>query len=308
MGLKVFISGAGGYLGSVLASQLASMPEIDNITGIDTASRPSALPEKVKFITMDIRSPELADAMSGHDLVIHTAGIVQWRAEMPEEVRDDINLNGTRNIAQAAVKNRVRGFLQASSVTAYDHTQVQGKEDLSEDTPIGNGDSPMYYWNSKSLAERILSDTLASSKIALTLFRIGTIVGPSRPSTVQNIRENAVLITGHNPRTQYIHENDVAQAFMLAIRTDMPGAFNVVTDGFIRMSEVYNIIGVEPTTVPLWKAQSTSFFRWRYQNAPLHPSWIQSFLIIDFTLSNAKLKAAGWKPAYKSAEAIRTAL
>ena len=33
MGIKVFITGAGGYLGSVLATQLASMPDIDAIIG-----------------------------------------------------------------------------------------------------------------------------------------------------------------------------------------------------------------------------------------------------------------------------------
>ena len=127
MGIKVFITGAGGYLGSVLATQLASMPEIDGITGVvNNTLPPSPLPDKVNLIKMDIRSPEIADAMSGHDFVIHSAFIVQWSANMPAAVRDDINFNGTRNVAQAAIKNKVRGFLHASSVAAYDPIQVQG--------------------------------------------------------------------------------------------------------------------------------------------------------------------------------------
>src|SRR3990172_9547132 len=101
MGIKVFITGAGGYLGSVLATQLAGMPEVDSITGVvNHTLPPSPLPDKVNLIKMDIRSPELADAMSEHDFVIHSAFIVQWLTNMPAAVRDDINFNGTRNVAQ----------------------------------------------------------------------------------------------------------------------------------------------------------------------------------------------------------------
>ena len=192
MGIKVFITGAGGYLGSVLATQLASMPEISAITGIVNHTLPrDPLPDKVNLVQMDIRSPELAGAMAGHDFVIHSAFIVQWSANMPAAVRDDINFNGTRNVAQAAIKNKVCGFLHASSVAAYDPSQAQEKENLSEDCLIGKGDSPMYYWNSKAHAERILSEIVTPSGIALTLFRISYIIGPCNYATVPGFRKNA---------------------------------------------------------------------------------------------------------------------
>ena len=308
MGIKAFITGAGGYLGSVLATQLASMPEISAITGIVNHTLPrDPLPDKVKLVKMDIRSPEVADAMSGHDFVIHSAFIVQWSANMPAAVRDDINFNGTRNVAQAAIKNKVRGFLHASSVAAYDPIQAHGKENLGEDCLIGKGDSPMYYWNSKALAEKILSEVVTPSGIALTLFRISYIIGPRNYATVPGFRENAVLFPGFNPRSQFVHENDVAQAFAQAICTDMPGAFNVVPDDSIRLSEVYEIISAKPMTIPVWLARLVALVRWRYLGSPTHPSWVQATLV-DFSASNAKLKATGWTPHYNCAEAIRTAL
>ncbi len=66
------------------------------------------------------RSPGLAEAMSGHDFVSNTAFIVQWSKKMPVAVRDETNFDSTRNVAQAAVKNRLRGFLHVSSAAAYD--------------------------------------------------------------------------------------------------------------------------------------------------------------------------------------------
>ena len=217
MGIRVFITGAGGYLGGVLAAHLAGLPDIEGVTGIDNLLPPSPWPDKVSLIKMDVRSPEMADVMSGHDFIIHTAFIVQWSANMPAVVRDDINLNGTRNVAQAAVRNRIRGFLYASSVAAYDPIQVHGKENLGEDCPLGKGDSPMYYWNSKALAEMILSEILAPSGIALTFFRMSYVIGPCNRATVPGFRENAVLFPGHDPRAQFVHENDVAQAFAQAL-------------------------------------------------------------------------------------------
>lgn len=308
MGVKVFITGIGGYLGSVLATGLAAMPEIEHITGIVNNTVPSSpLPPKVSLIRMDIRSPELADVMGGHDIVIHTAFLIQWSAKMPEAARDDINLQGTRNIAQAAVRNRVQKFIYASSIAAYDPVQVQGKDDVNEEFPIGKGDSPMYYWNSKAVAEKILTEALGSSGIKLTLLRLSYIIGPRNRITVRHFRENAANFPGCEPRAQFIHEDDAASAVEQAVRSNMPGAFNVVPDDYIRLSEVYKIIHARPMLIPLWLARLVTGIRWRYFGSPIHASWIQSALI-DATLNNEKLKATGWKPHYSSRDAILTAV
>ena len=307
MSKNVFLTGAGGYLGSVLAAHLASMPEIEHITGIDVTLPPSPYPDKVRLVKMDTRSPELAEAMSGHDIVIHCASIVQWLAKMPAAVRDDINFNGTRNVALAAVKNQVSGFLHASSVAAYDPARADGSLNIGEDFPIGKGDSPLYYCNSKAIAERILTEMLGSSGIVLTLFRITYIIGPCNRVTVPSFRENPFLAPGWDPRTQFVHEDDVAEAFGRAIRIDMPGAFNVVPDDFIRYSQFYEIIGAKPRIIPVWLARLVTFIRWRYLGSPTHPSWVLQALADSF-VSNSKLRNTGWTPRYNCAQAIRAAL
>ena len=94
MSLKLFITGASGYLGSVLAAQLASMPEVEGITGTVNTNWPStSMPDNVKLVQIDIRSPDLADVMAGHDVVLHTAFVVLWLKKMPKATRDDINFN-----------------------------------------------------------------------------------------------------------------------------------------------------------------------------------------------------------------------
>src|SRR6266567_2044271 len=114
--MRVSLTGASGYLGSQLAEHFARMPEVERITGgaLTPPSRP--LPPKTDFRQMDIRSPDLAWVMAGHDVVVHTACVVLWPARMPVKERDDINHNGVRNVAEAARKNRVARFLHASSM------------------------------------------------------------------------------------------------------------------------------------------------------------------------------------------------
>jgi UDP-glucose 4-epimerase len=307
MSMRVFLTGASGYLGSVLSEHLNRAPEVESITGI-ALTRPSApLPEKMTFRQMDIRSPDLALAMAGHDAVIHTACVVLWPASMPARERDDVNLNGVRNVAKAALASNVSRFIDASSMAVYDPNLVRGQTDVTEDFAMGTGTSAFYYWNGKALAERALTEMLGD-KTLLTLFRPIYIMGPRNRSTVKRYRENAINFTGQDPRRQFVHEEDVASAFMLALRTDMPGPFNVVPDDYVRVSDVWNLVGAKSVrTAPLWLARMITWIRWRCFSSPVHPSWVAD-MTVDFTGSNARLKRAGWKPQYNSVETLRSSV
>ena len=308
MGLRVFLTGASGYLGSVLTEHLAQVPEIERITGIDVAAPTTPLPPKVGYVEMDIRSPDLADAMAGHQVVVHTAFVIWWLAKMPMAERDDINLNGVRNVAQGAVASKVRRFVHTSSIAAYDREAVRGRENVTEGFPIGKGDSPLYYWNGKAVSERILVDVLASSGVTLTILRPSKVIGPRNTMTVSGFRNNAVRYPGRDPRFQFVHEEDVAAAFAQAVCADMSGSYNVVPDDHVRWSQAQEIIGLRSApTVPAWLARLVMGIRWRYLNSPTHPSWYDHTLV-DHTASNAKLKATGWCPRYGSAQALHTAL
>ena len=306
--MNIFLTGISGYLGSVLAKGMAQAPEVESITGIDVVSPLTPLPPKVKFVQMDIRSPDIAALMAGHEVVVHTAFVVLWLAKMPKAELDDININGVRNVARAAVANQVRRFIHASSIAAYDPDLANGKSDLTEDLPIGKGDSFFYYANGKAAAERTITEVLGASAICRTFFRPPYIIGPRNRETVKGFQMNAIGFKGLDPRNQFVHEGDVASAFLQATHTDMPGAYNVAPDDFIHMSEVNQIIGVESVrTVPLWLARLITEIRWRYFGLSTHPSWVDAETA-DFTVSNAKLKGTGWKPRYACAEALRSAL
>jgi nucleoside-diphosphate-sugar epimerase len=122
--------------------------------------------------------------------------------------------------------------------------------------------------------------------------------------TARTFRENACRFPGRDLRAQLIHEDDVASAFVQALRTDMPGAFNVVPDDFMLGSLIVKAVGAKfVPVVPVWMARILMKVKWRWFGARTHPSWIDAALT-DFTCSNAKLRATGWKPMYNSAQAL----
>lgn len=306
--MRVFITGVSGYLGSFLAEYLSEFPEVETITGISRTPPRQSLPPKVEFIPMDIRSPEIAGAIVGHDVLLHAAFMVFWTAKCSPAERDEINLYGIRNVAWAARQAGVQRFIHCSSIAAYDNFLASGREGITEEWPIGIGNSSLYYPNGKALAERVMTETLDGSDIPLTIFRPSFIIGPHDRTYIPGVRQNPIRYPGRNPRIQYIHEDDLGDAFLQAMRTDLPGAYNLVPDDCLRWSEILEILGVKlALPFPSWLVRGYMGFRWRYLGDRLHPDWYDTMLF-DWVISNSKLRETGWAPRFSSADALRSAL
>ncbi len=306
--MRILVTGSSGHLGRVLTRQLALLEQVELVTAIDLKEPGEPLPSKVQFARMDTRSPDLPRLMAGHNVVIHTAFTLLWPARMPAAFRDDINFTGLRNVACSAVACHVDKFIHASSTAAYDPKLLAGQTDVTEDFPIGKGDGLFYYANSKAMAERILQEILEPAHVRLTLLRPVSFVGPTSAQALTILRDTAASIPGLDPRIQFLQEDDVGAAFVQAVCTDMPGAYNVTPDDYIRSHEIWNAIGKKwVPTIPRPLMGRIVYFRWRYLGAMTHPHWLVARLA-DFTASNKKLRATGWKPRYGSAEALRTAV
>ena len=86
---------------------------------------------------------------------------------------------------------------------------------MTEDHPLGNGASSLYYSNAEAAAERMLTEALEPSNISLTIFRPYSITGPRWPDVAASYR-NGAMFKGHDPRTRFVHEEDEVAAFVRA--------------------------------------------------------------------------------------------
>lgn len=193
---SIFITGGTGTLGrSFLKKALASYNAIKSITiySRDEMKQyelrreyPTIQFPKIQWVIGDIRDKErLTDKMKGADIVIHAAAMkhIPICEENPEECLKT-NVEGSKNVIHAALKNTVKKSILASTDKAVD--------------PIST------YGNSKQAAEKLfLNAGNDSSKFAIV--RLGNIWG-SRGSVVPLFKELAktgVIPITHSDMTRF---------------------------------------------------------------------------------------------------------
>jgi uncharacterized protein YbjT (DUF2867 family) len=152
--MKILITGVTGFVGSHLAERLAAeghpVRGLVRRTGARGHLKPSVA---VELVQGDITQPEtLRAAMQGMDAVAHLVAIPYEKGSATFQA---INVQGARNVVQAAEAEGVQRFLHQSALAA-------------------EATSPYPYLRSKGQGE----DAVRESHLAWTIFRPSVLVGP----------------------------------------------------------------------------------------------------------------------------------
>ena len=138
--MKVLVTGNNGYVGTVLTDIL--LQKGYSVTGLDVNYfEPCTLePVRQDFnqVVKDIREVESKD-VSGFDAIVHLAGLSNDPlGELNPGLTEDINYQGTVNIARLAKKAGVQRFVYASSQSMYGISDTENEldEDGSEKNPV----------------------------------------------------------------------------------------------------------------------------------------------------------------------------
>jgi UDP-glucose 4-epimerase len=87
--------------------------------------------------------------------------------------------------------------------------------------------------------------------VRVTLVRAANVIGPHVTSPITSYFRLPVIPTvlGHDPRMQFLHEQDLLDVMQHAVLTDVPGTFNVAGDGVLMLSQA--IRRLQRPSVPL---------------------------------------------------------
>jgi UDP-glucose 4-epimerase len=255
-GSTVLVTGGAGLIGSHIVDQLVDQGAgeirvLDNLTRGRRANLESARGRrKIKFLEGDVRDPTTVQAaVAGCDYVFHQAAIRITRcAEAPRECVD-VLVNGTFNVFEAAVAEKVRKVVYASSASIYG---------AADEFPTMERHHP---FNNRTLygAAKVMNEGIARSfhdmyglpSVGLRYFNVyGPRMDLTGAYTEVFIRWLDCASRGIRPQMHgdgsatmdLVYVEDVARANILALQSD-------------RCDDVYNVAsGTETSLLMLWRA------------------------------------------------------
>ncbi len=167
--MRVFVSGASGYVGGGIARHLAARGH--GVLG--GVRHPTELPGNITpLITGDLA--EHAPDLSGVEAVVHAAGLAHIRNAAPG-AWELANVQAAESVAKAALAAGVRRFVLISSIGVLGRA-IAGIAD--ESTPPNPADA---YASSKLTAETRLRALLGER---LCVIRPAAVIGPACPGNI----------------------------------------------------------------------------------------------------------------------------
>jgi len=203
--MRVLVTGAGGFVGRVVARRLAR--EGHGVTALYRKSEPRGL-AGVALLKADLLA--LA-ALPAIDAVAHCAADVPALCPDPDRLYRS-NVEGTRALYDAAWRAGARRFVYLSSMSIYG---TIADKVVTEDTP---STAPDVYGRSKLEGERLLAALAArdATVVALTL-RLPGVVGPGGRNNFLCTALGRVLAGeavagnhGDQPFNNVVHVEDLA--------------------------------------------------------------------------------------------------
>jgi UDP-glucose 4-epimerase len=309
---NVMIVGGAGFIGSHFTDALLSDPGATRVTLYDNFTSGNEWhyahhlrDSRLLVVRGDANDQDhLAEAMCGHDLVIHLASNPDIAAAMTDPAIDfDEGTRITHNVVEAMRRARVPMIAYASGSGVYgDLGEFEPTEDHGPLTPVST------YGASKLAGEALISAYAHMFDLRGLAFRFGNVVGRRQTHGVgfdfiRRLREDPAHLTVLGDGSQsksYVLVSDIVAAVLLAVDA-APTApftvFNVATGDYVT---VRDIVGLALEVARL-DGQGIDVV---YGTEPR--GWKGDVPVVR--LNTDKIRQLGWRPSTGSAGALRASM
>ncbi|MEU4424442.1 NAD-dependent epimerase/dehydratase family protein [Actinoplanes sp. NPDC024001] len=295
-GARALVTGGAGTIGSHVVDELvrggaAEIVVLDNFVRGRRENLAWALENgPVRLVDGDIRDiPLVREVTAGKDLVFHLAAIRITQCAEEPRLANEVLVDGTFNVIEAAAELGVKKLVASSSASVYG---------LAEEFPTTERHHPYnndtFYGAAKAFNEAMLRSFHAMKGLDYVALRYFNVYGPRMDihglytevliRWMERIESGRPpLILGDGLQTMdFVHVADIARANILAARAD-------VTD------EVFNIASSEETSLKDLAAALSAVMK-----SDLAPEHGPARAVNGVTRRLADISAAderlGWKP------------
>ncbi len=321
-GLTVAVTGPTGDIGRALMRALDDEPTVGKVIGMARSPFDPADAgwEKAEYRQGDILDHDSVAALVGDaDVVVHLAFIILGGQD---ETRK-INLEGSRNVFEAALGAGIKRLVYTSSVAAYGFHD-DNPQPLTEDVePRGSED--FYYSAQKAELEGELRNSLAESEVDAYIFRPCIVAGPDALMLVETVVEQyqlggrlpivqralegmpflAPVLPDPGVPFQLVHHDDVASALVAAIAgRGSPGIYNLAAPGEMRTADLASELGWWTVPAPKAAVGALAEAASHVPGLPAQVSWLHAFttpVLMDTSRAREEL---GWEPDHDTRETL----
>jgi len=304
---SVLVTGAAGYIGSLVIESLAADPRgLERIVATDIRE-PAAgdLPGGVTWVTLDVRSPDLGDVILAHhiDTVVHLAAIVTPGPGQTRELMYSVDVEGTKNVLDACLVGGVRKVIITSSGAAYGY-HADNLRMVYEDHPL-RGNVEFAYSDHKRIVEQMLAEYREHHpELEQLIFRVGTILGESVSNQITALFEKRVVVGLQGSPTPFVFiwDRDVVGVIEAGIHGSGVGIYNVAGDGTMTLREIARRLNKPYVTLPPGLVAGALSVLQRFGLTRYGPEQV-GFLQYRPVLANDRLKSDfGYTPRRTSRE------
>lgn len=282
----VAVTGANGHVGSNLCRILLNAGhKVRALVFMDSEGIEGLPLEKVKG---DLLSRDSLDGLlEGSDTVIHLAAVISILGRQNSRL-EQVNVDGTRNVIEAARRNGVKRFIHFSSIHALDHSPLD--RPMDENRPLASG-HPLPYERTKANAEKIVREA-AKNGLDAMIVNPTAMIGPHdyKPSLMGQLlirlykRQIPALVPGGY---DWVDVRDVCRATVDLLEKGERGDRYILAGKWLSLRDLSIILGKvtgRPTpthTVPYWGARiGVPFIKAWYTMMKEHPLYTSASLDI----------------------------
>ncbi len=300
------VTGGSGFCGVEIVKLLLKNKEKVRVLDIDPL--PEELKDKgIEFVHADIRDREKVNlACKNVDRIIHTVAKVPISKAGKEFW--EVNVQGTKNILDAALSNKVKKFVHISTSAV----QFTGKNPVLEDDPY----NPIGPYAKSKLEGELLCREYIKKGLDLDIIRPRTVLGKGRLGIFDiffgwiSEGKNVYLIGKGNNKIQFILAEDLASCCYLSSLKKGPHIFNIGAKSFSSLREDlqslldYANTGSKLVSLPEKFSITSLKILDILKLSPL-ASWHYMTFHKDFYFTNEQAKKIlGWEPKYSNKESF----
>jgi dihydroflavonol-4-reductase len=312
----ILITGAGGHIGNVLVKYLYKKGYRELRLFVQQDEDISYIEKYAKEIVRgDIRDYlAVSAAVRGCDFVFHLAGLVQISG-MRKKIIYEVNVGGTRNVAQACLEKGVKRLVHVSSVHALKEPDA-GSIDETLDTDVHNLLGT--YAKSKAMGTIEVMNAMQKGLDAVIVFPTG-VIGPFdfrssyTGSAIKGYIDAKKTQYYFNGKYDFVDVRDVADGIFRAWKYGEKGQGYIISGSVASLEDIIKAVEqsaghiIKRHRVPVLLVKAVAIL------APIYYAFarrkpILSKYSIDVLMSNSNISCekAQTKLGYKARPMIKT--